>query len=54
MLARGEQPPRDVDVLPAIDFEYAETKPYTEEGGYPGLVLTAKGLEAAAMWRAAS
>ena len=53
-LARGEQPPHDMNVLPAIDYAYAETKPYAREGGYPGLVLTAKGMEAAAMWRSAN
>ena len=54
ILARGGQPPPEMDVLPAIDFEYAETKPYPEQGGYPGLVLTLKGQDAAAMWAGAN
>lgn len=55
MLARGEQPsPDEIDILPAVDFEYAESKPYREDFGFPGLVLTSKGREAAAMWAAAN
>jgi hypothetical protein len=54
ILARGEQPPEDMDVVPAIDLGYAETKPYTEEGGYPGLLLTPEGWEAATEWSSAN
>jgi len=32
LLAAEMQPPREMDVLPAIDFGYAETRPYPDEG----------------------
>jgi hypothetical protein len=54
ILARGGQPPEDMDVLPAVEFEYAEVKHWKEDGGFPGLVLTAKGMEAALTWLSAS
>lgn len=50
LLAAEMQPSREMDVLPAIDFGYAECRPYWEEGGYPGLVLTLKGRQAAERW----
>lgn len=55
ILARGEQPPDGMDILPAVEFEYANVKHWPDdESGYPGLELTPKGFEAAAMWQAAN
>lgn len=49
LLDRGEQPPRDMDVMAAVDYEYAE---YEQIGEKPAtLWLTPKGLEAAIRWR---
>lgn len=52
-LARGEQPTAEMDVLPAIDFEYAECLEF-DEGETPQFVLTPKGMEAARNWRSAN
>jgi hypothetical protein len=48
-LDRGEQPPDDVDVRPAIDFEYAEYELIGED--QLEMFLTPKGCAAAVRWR---
>jgi hypothetical protein len=47
---RGEQPSDDMNLLPAVDYEYIETDEW-DEGSGPEWYLTPKGLAAAIRWR---
>lgn len=52
ILDRGQQPPAEMDVLVAIDHEYAVVKHWpNDREGFAGLELTGKGVAAAALWR---
>lgn len=50
LLDRGQQPPDDMDLMPAIDFEYAQYEQF-DDAKPPELYLTEKGSEAALRWR---
>lgn len=44
LLAAEMQPPREMDVLPAIDSGYAECRPFPEEGGVSRFSFDGQGI----------